>query len=136
MFFVEHFILGPAGAAPLLPADFFLFLPFPAFYTQNFFFKFIAQVAAGKKAVRSLQAGCLAFDFDSGRRMAQLYAGGGFIDLLATGAGAADEVFRQLLLANAQRGHPFVELFPFFLCDHSGNVTIKEGKAEKKKWSG
>ena len=52
--------------------------------------------------------------------MAELYAGGCFIDFLSAGAGAADKTFRQVFLTDLQGGHPRVELFPFFLRNHGG----------------
>ena len=51
MFFVEHFIFGPAGAAAFLAADFFLLLLPLALHPETSLFELIAQIAAGEKAV-------------------------------------------------------------------------------------
>lgn len=120
MLVFEHFLLGAPRAAALLAADFFLLLLLPALDAKEFFLELIAQLAAGKKAVGCLQAGRLALDFDPGRGVAKLHAGGGFIDLLSAGAGSADERLRQVCLRDSECSHPPVQPFPFFLSNHGG----------------
>lgn len=133
MFSFEHFVLSAAGAATLLAADFLLFLLPLALRTEFALFQLITQVSTGKKPVGALQAGGLAFDFNAGWRMTKLYAGRRFIDLLSAGAGAADKIFREFLFADAQRGHPFVEFFPFFLCNHTERRKPRTANGEQRQ---
>ena len=129
-FGIEHFIFRAAGTATFLPPDFFLLLPPFAFNAKNFFFELIAQIAPGEVAVRALQAGLFAFDFQPGGLMNQLHTGGGFVHFLPALAGRTDKLLRQVGLANIQLVHPFLKLFPFLLRDHQ-NVSYQTKRVYK-----
>lgn len=89
-----------SSATPVfLFSDFFLFQGGGAFGAEQFFFEQFAQTPSGVKAVEGLAAGFLHFYFQLAGLVAQINTGGGFVDLLAAGAGAADEFFFQVLLA-------------------------------------
>ena len=131
-FGIEHFVFSAAGTAAFLAPDFFLLLPSFAFDAENFFFKFVAQIAPGEKAVRRLQARLLAFYFDAGRRVTQLNARGGFVHFLPAGARRADKLLGQIGLTDLQLVHPRLQLFPFFLCDHGARKSRRGEKAQRK----
>ena len=118
-FGIKHFVFRAAGAAALLSTGFFALLLLFAFNAADFFFEFIAQVAAGEKPVGSLQARFLTPDFDAGGLMQQLDAGGGFVHLLSALAGPSDKLLRQVGLTDLQLVHPFLQFFPLLLCDHA-----------------
>ncbi len=102
------------GAFAFLAADFFAGLLAGGFFAQDLFGQFFAEVAAGEEAVHGLAAFAAAADFEARRDVAQDDGGGGFVDLLATVAAAADEAFVEVGFADAQLLHATEEGEFFF----------------------
>lgn len=74
-------------------------------------FDFVAEEVAGDLAIEIAGAFLLAFDFDAGREVFEVDAGGGLIDFLTAGTGASDEAFEDVGLEYPESGHPFEELW-------------------------
>ncbi len=102
------------GAFAFLAADFFAGLLAGGFFAKDLFGQFFAEVAAGEEAVHGLAAFAAAADFEARRDVAQDDGGGGFVDLLATVAAAADEAFVEVGFADAQLLHATEEGEFFF----------------------
>lgn len=107
----------PAGASNMHgppPSPAFLFAQF--FDTFHFWrhhagsdFNPLDQFPTGQKSIHRLAPFPHAGDHDTGRRVFQLNAARRLVDMLAAVARRSDEVFLQILLANAQLGHFYPE---------------------------
>jgi hypothetical protein len=102
VFGFEDFFLEAPGAGAGLAALFFeevlLFEAGGAFGG----FDLVAKFDAGPVAIGGLGAFALAANFDARGKVAEEDGGGGFVDFLAAGAGAADEGLGEILLADAE----------------------------------
>ena len=119
-------LLGAAGALAFLATHFFDGLGFGGGAAFADGFELVAEFAAGEETVEFAGAIDLALDGDAGGEVLEEDAIGGFVDLLAAGAGAADEFFQQLVLVNAEGGHPRFEGGLFLGGErvvHGGNIV-------------
>ncbi len=99
------FVFGAAFPALLLFSDFFAAEGLGALCAELLFFEQGAEAAARMESVERLRAGVLDFDVEAGGGVAQLDAGGGFVDLLAAGAAAANEGLFEVVFAESAGFH-------------------------------
>ncbi len=109
----DVFLALAAGLAALLAADFFLGLFAGGLFAEFDRLELFTKLHSGVVAVHGLGAVLLAFDFDAGGFVFQVNAGGCLVDFLAAVAGAADELFDEVLVEDVEFFHAFAQ-FGFF----------------------
>lgn len=106
MLVLQDLFLRTLRPATLLTPD----LLHPLFFGADFAglnaFDPVQEQPSGQKAVQGLGALLLAFYGKPRGGVDEKDAGGGFVDLLAAGAGRADESFPEIVFGDAQALHP------------------------------
>ena len=113
MLVVKHAQFRAPRALSLLTPDFLDPLLLGGFDRANFRLDFIEQKPPRQKAIEPLGALLLALHPDASGPMMEHYTGLNFIDVLAAGAGGADELLVDILLADAKSQHALRKLFFF-----------------------
>ena len=93
-----------------------------AFFTVADAFKLLTEFATGKEAVELARAVHLALDRDSAGQVLEKDAVGGFVDLLATGSGTANELLQQVDFGNPKSRHPLFKGGLFFSGDRNAHA--------------
>ena len=106
----QHAGFLAAGAAAFLAADAFRFLLPGQDNASNLRLHPVAKFPAGEVAIQRLQALALAFDLNARGLVEDVDARRGFVDLLPARAGAPDESFNEIALADAEFSHPPLQL--------------------------
>ncbi len=102
MFGFEDFFLEAFGSGAGLAALFFAFVLCFESGGAAGGFELVAEFGAGPVAVGGLGAFALAADFGAGGFVAEDDGGGGFVDFLAAGSGAANEGLGEVFVADAE----------------------------------
>ena len=100
---IEHAHFRAMGSFSLLAPNLGNFLFFRTCRAAKFGFDLIEQEAACQKTIETLGSFLLALDANPGRAVMEHHAGRDLVDVLAAGAGRADELLVDILLAHADR---------------------------------
>ncbi len=123
MFGFEDFFLEAFGTGAGLAALFFAFVLFFESGGAAGGFELVAEFGTGPIAVGGLGAFALAADFGAGGGVAEDDGGGGFVDFLAAGAGAADEGLGEVLVADTEFFEALFEGWIEFEGGHGGGAS-------------
>jgi hypothetical protein len=109
----EELLLRAPRASSLLPANSRDFLLLGRFGASQLRFDFVQQDSARQETIERLRALLLAFHPNARGPVMQHDTAGSLVDLLPAGAGRANELFFDVLLANAQGLHALQQGFFF-----------------------
>ena len=123
VFGFEDFLLEAFGSRAGLATLFFAFVLFFEVGSTAGGFELVAEFGAGPVAVGGLGAFALAADFGAGGFVAEDDGGGGFIDFLAAGSGAANEGLGEVFVADAEFFESLFECGVEFEGGHGGGAS-------------
>lgn len=129
-------VFGIPGARALLAAEFFEGLGLGDDLPVADGFELFAKFAPGMESVHFAGAVELAFHAEAGGEVLEKDAAGSLVDLLATGAGTADEFLEELVIGDAKRGESRVDGVGAERTLHERKGNEGEGRDEGERVNG